>query len=134
MNVRSPVTLPPKTTSESTGSSICTSAAPLGEEEVELLAQHADHVPGQGLAIRVRAIRDALHPHGAGEEVGAGEGDLDRQVRLRLRERQLVRGEGPATRERPEHGGMADLPGRDVEGAELPLELGSDRSRTRAGR
>ena len=51
-----------------------------GQEAVDLLAQDAHDVLGEVLARPVGAVRDALHPHDAGQQVGPGQGDLDRSV------------------------------------------------------
>ena len=125
---------PVNTTSESTGSSSCTSATPGREQEVDLLAQHAHDVLGQVLARAVRAVGDALHPHRAREEIRAGQRDLHRPVGERAREGELVHRERPAPAEGPEHGGMAHLGGGHVERAQLAPRTPRGRRPAAAGR
>ena len=90
---------------------------------MDLLAQDAHDVTGQMLARPVRAVADALHPHHPGQEIRAGERDLDRPIRDRADDLELLAGERLAAPERAEDGGMPDLGGRDVERLHLALEL-----------
>ena len=90
---------------------------------MELLPEHPDDVLGQVLSRAVGAVGDALHPHRAGQEIGAGQRHLRRPVGERAHERSFVDREGPRAAERAEHGRMAYLGGRHVERLHLGLEL-----------
>ena len=94
-----------------------------GEQEVELLPEDPDDIAGEVLAGVVGHLLQAVEPHGAGEQVRAGQGDLDRSFREPLHELELVNGEGAAAAKVAEDDGVAHLCGGDVKGAELPLEV-----------
>ena len=60
----------------------------------KFLAEDVDEVSGEADHGGVGGVGDALDPHGAGEQVGAGEGDLDGTVGVFLEEEVFVEGEG----------------------------------------
>ena len=90
---------------------------------MQLLPQHPDDIAAKVLAGVVGHLLQAIEPHGAGEQVGAGEGDLDRPSGTLPHELQLMQGEGAAASQGAEDDGVAHLRSGNVEGAELALEL-----------
>ena len=98
MKVRLPFGAP-NTTSVRTGSSNWTRVYTGGEEEVELFPKDAYDVPGEVFTGLVGEVGEAVEPHGAGEEVGAREGDLDGPISALGGEFKLVEGERPASAE-----------------------------------
>jgi len=93
------------------------------QQEVQLLAKDPDHVVRQRFPVGVSRVGDALHPHGAGQEIGAGERDLHGKRRALAEELELVDGDGTAPGEGAEDRRVAHLARRDVECPEFPLEL-----------
>ena len=90
---------------------------------VELLAQHAHNVGGHLLATVVRPVRDALHPHRAGQKVGPRQAHLHRCIRDGLEESDLVRHKRFIAPQRSEDRGVAHLAGGHVQSAQFALEL-----------
>ena len=94
-----------------------------GQQKMQFFAQDADDVFGQCFARVVGAVRDALHPHRTGQQVRAGQGDLDRRLGQFGEKRGLVHGQRAAPAQRAEHRGMSHLAGRHVQGAQFALEF-----------
>ena len=90
---------------------------------MQFFAQHADDVFGQCFARVVGAVGDALHPHGARQQIRAGQGDLDRSVSQFGEKRGLVHGQRAAPAQRTEHRWVPHLAGGDVQGAQFALEF-----------
>ena len=89
----------------------------------QLFTQHPHDIGGEVFAVRVGAIRDAFHPHRAGEEIRAGQCDLHRPVGERLHVVKLPHRNRLAAPERAEHCRVAHITGRHIERAQFTLEL-----------
>ena len=90
---------------------------------MELFPKDAYDVPGEVFTGLVGEVGEAVEPHGAGEEVGAREGDLDGPISALGGEFKLVEGERPASAEFAVNDWVANLSGWHVEGAQLLFEL-----------
>jgi hypothetical protein len=89
----------------------------------EFLAQHAHDIGGDLLAARTDLIGNALHPQGACQQVGPRQGDLQGLGRERMKEVDLVRGDGSAALQAAEHGRVPDVTCRHVQRAQLLLKF-----------
>ena len=90
---------------------------------MQLLAEDADDIDGEVVAGLVWGAAEAVEPHGAGQQVGAGEGDLDGRLVAGADEGELVGGEGSGTAQGAVDDGVAHLASGHVEGAQLAVEL-----------
>jgi hypothetical protein len=125
---------PLKTTSDSTGSSICTSAAPASSRS--MISSRSTRTMSAAISSRrgVDLIRDALHPHRARQQIGTGQRHLHRppvSVRMKV---QLVHGDRPAAADAAEHAGMPHLARGHVQRAQFGLEGRRGRPSAAAGR
>ena len=93
------------------------------EEKVELFSEDTYDVLGEVFTGLVGEVGEAVEPHGAGEEVGAGEGDLDGPVGALGGEFKLVKSERFASAELAVDDRVSHLASGHVQGAQLLFEL-----------
>ena len=90
---------------------------------MEFLTQDPDHIRGEFFPRVIGPIGDALHPHRAGEEIGAGQSDFDRAGGQAVEKSCLVDAKRLTATQRAKHRRMADFAGRDIECTQLTLEF-----------